>query len=255
MQRASPGRFSLGGSRPVLPAVLLTAAASAFGGLALLNAPAPTPDVPAVRAAALSSADTIELEWEVGLLRASRSRSRLVSSRTATVPPTTPASPPSPSAEPRAKPAAEPAAEPTQNSDRLIGTSRRFGGFCPVPAANFTDTWGAPRPNGRHHQGTDLLAPYGSPVYAITAGIVDTTASSSGGISLYLRAANGDRYFYAHNSANLANSGERVQAGELIARVGTSGNAQGGPPHVHFERQPAGGGAVNPYRFLRAICR
>ena len=124
-----------------------------------------------------------------------------------------------------------------------------------MPAASFTDTWGARRPGGRRHKGTDLMAPYGSPVYAVAAGIVDTTYSSNGGISLYLRAANGDRYFYAHNSANVVGDGERVDVGQLIARVGTSGNARGTGAHVHFEREPGGGGAVNPYSFLRRLCR
>jgi murein DD-endopeptidase MepM/ murein hydrolase activator NlpD len=75
--------------------------------------------------------------------------------------------------------------------------------------------------------------------------------SSNGGISLYLDADNGETYFYAHNSANVVKSG-RVEAGQLIARVGSTGNA-GGTNHVHFERE-VGGRSVNPYAFLRRIC-
>ena len=240
-----------GPSRPVLPALLLTAAAGAVGGLALVK---PTtfsqqPDVAALRAAALAPASTIDLQLEADLLRASRSRLRSGPS------PTTPEL--SAAVTTSAQPVPEPSTSPrsTNGSELATGVARRFGGVCPVPAAHFADSWGAPRSNGRHHQGTDMLAPYGSPVYAVAAGVVDTTSGSSGGISLYLRTANGDRYFYAHNSANVARNGQRVQAGDLIARVGTSGNARGGPPHVHFERQPGGGGSVNPYRFLRAVCR
>ena len=122
-----------------------------------------------------------------------------------------------------------------------------------MPNASFSDTWGAPRSGGRSHRGTDLMAPYGSPVYAVADGRVRTASSSAGGISLYLDADNGETYFYAHNSANVASNGERVQAGELIARVGTSGNAPSSAPHVHFERQ-IGGRSVNPYDFLRRIC-
>jgi murein DD-endopeptidase MepM/ murein hydrolase activator NlpD len=44
----------------------------------------------------------------------------------------------------------------------------------------------------------------------------------------------------------------RVSAGQLIARVGSTGNA-GGTNHVHFERE-VGGRSVNPYAFLRSIC-
>ena len=125
-------------------------------------------------------------------------------------------------------------------------------GACPVPNASFTDTWGAARSGGRAHRGTDLLAPYGSPVYAVVSGRIRTASSSLGGISLYLDGDNGETYFYAHNSANVARSGQRVSAGDLIARVGSTGNA-GGTNHVHFERE-VGGRSVNPYAFLRQLC-
>jgi murein DD-endopeptidase MepM/ murein hydrolase activator NlpD len=110
----------------------------------------------------------------------------------------------------------------------------------------------AGRPAGRRHQGTDLLAPRGAPAYAVVSGRVRTASSSLGGISLYLDGDNGETYFYAHNSANVASNGQRVQAGDLVAKVGSTGNA-GGTNHVHFERQ-VGGRSVNPYDFLRRIC-
>ena len=122
-----------------------------------------------------------------------------------------------------------------------------------MPSASFTDTYGAPRSGGRTHKGTDMMAASGAPVYAITSGVVKTTSSSSGGISLYLTASNGTVYFYAHNSANVASSGQRVDAGELIARVGASGNASAGAPHVHFEIEQ-NGASVNPYRTLKGLC-
>ena len=161
-------------------------------------------------------------------------------------------------AQAKAKAAAKAAARSTQQStgarsgfSRLRGAAR-IAGRCPVPNASFSDTYGAPRSGGRSHRGTDLLAPYGSPVYAVADGRVRTAHSSNGGISLYLDADNGETYFYAHNSANVARTGQRVEAGELIARVGSTGNA-GGTNHVHFERE-VGGRSVNPYAFLRSIC-
>lgn len=131
---------------------------------------------------------------------------------------------------------------------------RRNATACPVPSASFTDTWGAGRSGGRAHQGTDMLADHGDPVYAVRSGVVTTDHSGNGGISLYLTDDDGDRYFYAHNAANLVTSGDRVEAGELIARVGDTGNARGGPSHVHFELQRGGGEAVPSYAFLREIC-
>lgn len=127
---------------------------------------------------------------------------------------------------------------------------------CPVgPQNNFIDSWHFPRSGGRRHQGTDVFAPYGSGAYAVTNGVIDQWGNGGlGGITLWLRADNGDRFYYAHNSVNLAPVGTRVQAGELIARVGNTGNARTTPPHVHFESHPGGGAAANPYPFLAAIC-
>lgn len=127
---------------------------------------------------------------------------------------------------------------------------------CPVGATrSFVDTWGAPRSGGRRHQGTDVFAPYGSPAYAVVDGVVDKWGNGGlGGITLWLRADNGDRFYYAHNTTNIATVGSRVRAGDVIARVGTTGNAATTPPHIHFEAHPGGGAARNPYPFLKAIC-
>jgi murein DD-endopeptidase MepM/ murein hydrolase activator NlpD len=127
---------------------------------------------------------------------------------------------------------------------------------CPVgPENSFIDSWHFPRSGGRRHQGTDVFAPHGSPAYAVTDGVIDKWGNGGlGGITLWLRADNGDRYYYAHNSMNLASVGTRIRAGDVIAYVGNTGNARTTPPHVHFEAHPGGGGAANPYPFLAAIC-
>ena len=156
-------------------------------------------------------------------------------------------------AEAAAKAKAEAAAKAKARRAPAAGAVRRTNGRCPVPNASFTDTWGAPRSGGRSHRGTDLMAPHGSPVYAVADGRVRTASSGAGGISLYLDADNGETYFYAHNQSNAVRTGQRVEAGQLIARVGSSGNAPSSAPHVHFERH-VGGRSVNPYEFLRRIC-
>ncbi|MEX1046364.1 MAG: peptidoglycan DD-metalloendopeptidase family protein [Actinomycetota bacterium] len=124
---------------------------------------------------------------------------------------------------------------------------------CPVAGgSSFTDSFGDPRSDGRTHQGIDLMASEGTPVAAAQSGSVSHSNSSLGGISAYVRAGNGDLTYYAHMSG-YAQSGS-VSAGTVIGYVGSTGNASGGAPHLHFEYHPGGGGAVNPYSYLLAVC-
>lgn len=127
---------------------------------------------------------------------------------------------------------------------------------CPVGSNHsFTDTYGAPRSGGRSHEGVDVFAPYGSPAYAVESGVIVKAYSNSlGGLAIILRGNSGDEYYYAHQERNTVSSGQRVSAGEQIGTVGTSGNAAGTAPHVHFELWPGGGNAVNPTEFVRRAC-
>jgi murein DD-endopeptidase MepM/ murein hydrolase activator NlpD len=130
------------------------------------------------------------------------------------------------------------------------------GMTCPIAAANsFIDSWGFPRPGGRTHEGTDMMAAMGAPVVAITEGrITFAGVGTTAGNWLILSGDDGNEYWYMHNRQNLVTSG-RVRVGEQIATVGDTGNAIGGPPHVHFEYHPGGGGPANPYELLAGICR
>jgi len=137
--------------------------------------------------------------------------------------------------------------------------SQRGTYACPMDprVTRFVDSWGAPRSGGRSHKGTDVMGPMGANVYAFTDGVIERhTTGGLGGISLYLRGADGSTYFYTHLQGYAAAGavGNRVQAGELIASNGATGNARGGAPHIHFERQPGGGRSVNPYPDLAAAC-
>ena len=132
----------------------------------------------------------------------------------------------------------------------------RDGMACPIAAPNsFIDSWGFPRSGGRTHEGTDIMAVSGAPVVAITDGRITFEGyGTSAGNWIILSGDDGNSYWYMHNRENLV-SGGRVRAGEKIATVGDTGNAIGGPPHVHFEYHPGGGGPVNPYPLLAKVCR
>lgn len=137
-----------------------------------------------------------------------------------------------------------------------VSSAGRFAKFTlPLNPSGFADTWGAARSGGRRHQGTDVMAPCGAPVYAVTDGTIQRTSSGGlGGISLYLRATNGDVFYYTHlrGFSNGSAPGKRVAAGDVIAVNGNTGNARGGPCHVHFEWKPSGGRSVNPYPLLNS---
>jgi peptidoglycan LD-endopeptidase LytH len=127
---------------------------------------------------------------------------------------------------------------------------------CPVgQPRSFVDTFGAPRPGGRTHQGIDLMAPYGTPIFAAQSGRFQQNYNSLGGTSALVYADNGDSTYYAHMSsyAGVPN-GAHVPAGQMIGHVGNTGDASGGPYHLHFEYHPGGGGAIDPYSMLRAVC-
>ena len=124
-------------------------------------------------------------------------------------------------------------------------------------AANcgFADTWGAPRPGGRQHEGVDLFARAGSPVLAVEPGVVSRRLpdrrGSLGGNQIWVTTSDGTRFFYGHLQA-FANGmipGVHVVPGQVIGAVGKTGLAS--VAHLHFEWHPLGGKAANPYVMLR----
>ena len=122
-------------------------------------------------------------------------------------------------------------------------------------ACRFANSWQATRGGGRLHVGIDLISPAGTPVVAAANGTLtrQTTEGSRSGNAWWLTTSSGTYFFYAH-LASLANGlsvGSRVQAGDVIGYVGSTGNAVS--PHLHFEIHPSGGGPVNPYSAIWMI--
>jgi murein DD-endopeptidase MepM/ murein hydrolase activator NlpD len=125
---------------------------------------------------------------------------------------------------------------------------------------SFGDSFGAPRMMGSEyehaHQGTDIMAPFDTPLVACERGIVTEMGTDVlGGTKLWLKGESGTYYYYAHLKAFAEGmqNGDVVEAGDLVGVVGDTGNAKGGAPHLHFEIHPDGGPAVNPYALLKVV--
>ena len=106
-----------------------------------------------------------------------------------------------------------------------------------VRVSQVADTWGAARSEGRSHEGTDIFAAEGTPVYAATAGYVQRIGSSPvGGNIVTVIGGGGVRYYYAHLSgfAESLEEGQCVTPETVLGYVGNTGNAVTTPPHLHF---------------------
>jgi murein DD-endopeptidase MepM/ murein hydrolase activator NlpD len=142
----------------------------------------------------------------------------------------------------------DPAAATDPSSTPIVNP----GWLCPIagPSA-FVDTWGAPRPGGRKHQGVDMMSPEGTPLVAVVAGDANMHTSSLGGNVISLSGADGNGYFYGHLSA-FEGSSRSVTAGEVIGYVGHTGDTTAN--HLHFEIHPGRGPAVDPTPTVRQYC-
>ena len=101
-----------------------------------------------------------------------------------------------------------------------------------------------------NHQGIDLAAPSGTPVYATADGVVEKAQywSSYGNIVTIEHGASMETR-YAHLSGYAVRAGDRVRKGQLIGYVGSTGRSTG--PHLHYEVR-VDGDAVNPVPYMNA---
>lgn len=116
---------------------------------------------------------------------------------------------------------------------------------------DISDTWGEARSEGRTHEGVDIFAPRGTPVYAAAPGYVTRVSEGSrGGLFVFTVGAGGRRYYYAHLSrvALGIEEGEEVTTDTVLGFVGNTGNASGTPPHLHFGMYSRG--AQNPFSLI-----
>ena len=153
----------------------------------------------------------------------------------------------------------EPAIDP--NSQPVVRTP---GGLV-IPVAGVApedlyDSFDDGRSEGRSHDALDIPAPEGTPVLAATGGeILRFFQSDRGGLTIYQRGDDRLIYYYAHlqGYAPGIQEGMRVEAGDVIAWVGNSGNAGPDNYHLHFaiwrpesEDSYWDGVPINPYPLL-----
>lgn len=98
------------------------------------------------------------------------------------------------------------------------------------------------------HTGTDIATQSGTPIKAVAAGTV-TFAGNSGayGNLIKISHGNGVETWYGHCSKLYATVGQQIEAGDIIAAVGSTGNSTG--PHLHLEIR-VNGVAINPQQYL-----
>jgi murein DD-endopeptidase MepM/ murein hydrolase activator NlpD len=120
--------------------------------------------------------------------------------------------------------------------------------------ASWSNTWGAPRyAGGFHlHEGQDVFCNLGAPVLATEAGKVQFDTNTLGGNVARLIRPDGSYWYYAHLSGwNLSlKSGQEVTTGTVLGYCGNTGDAAGGPTHVHFGEYSAAGVASDPMAAL-----
>ncbi len=99
------------------------------------------------------------------------------------------------------------------------------------------------------HSGIDIAAPYGTPIKASASGTVTYSGNANDGYGLYviISHGNGVQTVYAHCSQLLVSAGQTVSQGEVIAKVGSTGNSTGN--HLHLEVRK-NGVTYNPQNYV-----
>jgi murein DD-endopeptidase MepM/ murein hydrolase activator NlpD len=143
------------------------------------------------------------------------------------------------------------------------------GRVFPVDGAfDFVDSWGSFRAaasaDGSHnHRATDIMAAGNTPIVAVESGTLNRVGwNRLGGWRLWIKGDSGAWFYYAHMRAYAPGlkDGMHVIAGQYLGRVGNTGDAAGGPTHLHFEAHltkkdgtPSEADKANPYPLLALL--
>ncbi|MEU6126119.1 M23 family metallopeptidase [Streptomyces sp. NPDC047123] len=101
-----------------------------------------------------------------------------------------------------------------------------------------------------HHTGLDFAAPTGTPLKAVHTGTVKEAGwAGAYGYRTVLELEDGTEIWYCHQSSLNVSAGQKVSTGDVIGRVGATGNVTG--PHLHMEVHTPGGAGIDPLGWLQ----
>ncbi|MGW4976347.1 M23 family metallopeptidase [Streptomyces mirabilis] len=102
-----------------------------------------------------------------------------------------------------------------------------------------------------YHTGLDFAAPTGTLIKAVHSGtITEAGWAGSYGYRTILTLDDGTELWFCHQSSISVSVGQKVATGDVIGRVGATGNVTG--PHLHLEVHPGGGSAIDPMAWLQS---
>lgn len=119
-----------------------------------------------------------------------------------------------------------------------------------VGVKDISPNFGDPRSGGRTHEGEDIMAVKGTPIVSPTPAVVlRTGVGATEGNYVYTANPGGETFIYMHldRIGEGVVSGLVLKQGSLIGYVGDTGNALGGPAHLHFEIHNSSGTPVDPF--------
>ncbi|NGO45979.1 M23 family metallopeptidase [Streptomyces ureilyticus] len=154
----------------------------------------------------------------------------------------------------KAEAAKEKAAEEARQkaeAERLAELARSFA--LPTSSYTITSTFGQSGAlwSSGTHTGLDFAAPSGTPLKAVHSGtITEAGWNGSYGYLTKLKLDDGTEVWYAHQSSISVSVGQKVSTGEVIGRVGATGNVTGA--HLHMEVKTSGGDGIDPMAWLRS---
>ncbi len=149
------------------------------------------------------------------------------------------------------------AAEPNRSQESALETPERVSRVkkqvamhWPLHQVRVTSPFG--QRGSEFHEGIDLHAAKGTPVYSAHAGVVLYSGKKIRGYGnmVVIRHSSGIATIYAHNSRNLVRQGQHVHQGQKIAISGNTGHVRG--PHLHFEVRD-GVAAIDPMTVLPSV--